>query len=107
MKFGKKFFDAGIDAMGNVREKAEKIVNEMVEKGEIKQSEAKEAIEELVKKGEKQTEEFRKAVKLEIAELKDDFSFAKKQDVEKIQKEIEQIKKRLYELEMETREIIE
>ncbi|MEW6621860.1 MAG: hypothetical protein AB1420_01790 [Bacillota bacterium] len=99
MDFAKKFFLAGLGAVGLVREKAEQLVNEMIEKGEIGQGEARELVEELVKKGEKQKVEIQKFINQEVEHLVREIPLVRKKDLEMVTEELEAVKAKLADLE--------
>jgi polyhydroxyalkanoate synthesis regulator phasin len=63
------------------REKIEKIVEELVEKGDVKKQDAQKMVSDLVKKGREQREELEKMVREEIIKSIDYMNIARKQDL--------------------------
>jgi polyhydroxyalkanoate synthesis regulator phasin len=81
----------GLGALSLTKDKAEKFFNEMVEKGEVSREEAKTFVDEAIKRGEEEKVQLRAMIREEITELKNLF--------DNKQTELEDIKKRLADLE--------
>ncbi|HEX4978642.1 MAG TPA: hypothetical protein VFV35_01135 [Acidimicrobiales bacterium] len=64
----KRFLDAGVEFTQMTRERAEKIVQELVESGDIRRREAQKRIEELVERGQKSTEDLVATIRKEVAD---------------------------------------
>lgn len=64
----KRFLDAGVAFTQMTRERAEAIVQDLVDNGEIRRKEAQKRIEELVDRSQKNTEELLNLVRREIAD---------------------------------------
>lgn len=88
----KKLFNLGLGAMVVTKEKAEEVINQMVEEGKIAEGQGKEIIDQLVERGQQQNknleEKISKAVEKAITEL----NLATKEDINNLSKEIDQIK---------------
>lgn len=88
-------FNLGLGAMTLTREKAEKFYEEMMEKGEMSREEAKQFIEDAIKKGEEERKEMRSIVKDEINEMRKDFSFARKSELEALEARVKELEAKL------------
>lgn len=85
----------GLGALSLTREKAEKIMNEMIERGEINKEEAKQFIDDAIKKGAEEKEELRKMIRQEYEELKNQLSFVTKKELEALEARIKALEDRL------------
>lgn len=63
------------------REKIEELVEEMVQKGEVAQKDARQFASDLVKKGEEQRDEMKKLVHDEVTKALDKMDLARKSDI--------------------------
>lgn len=91
----KKAMYFGIGAMSITREKAEKFINEMVEKGEMTKEEAKQFIDEAIKKGEEEKDEVRNIIREEFLNLKNDLAVVTKAELEALEARIREIESKL------------
>lgn len=82
-----KPFNMGLGLFAYSREKIEKVVDELVNKGEVTRKDAQEVVSDLVKKGEEQREELKKFVRDEIKETVDLKDFVKTGDLRDIIRE--------------------
>jgi polyhydroxyalkanoate synthesis regulator phasin len=73
----------GVTAVG--REKAQKFVDEMIDKGVIVQNESKEVVNQLIQRGEEQKNESKRIVHDEIREILADLDVATKQDLKNME----------------------
>ena len=64
----KRYLDAGVAFTQLTRERAEAIVQDLVENGEIRRKEAQKRIEELVERSQRNTEELLGLIRREVAE---------------------------------------
>jgi polyhydroxyalkanoate synthesis regulator phasin len=87
----KKAIYFGLGAISLSREKAEKMIQEMVEKGEMSKDEAHKFVDDAIKRGEEEKNELRQIIREEIRELKEIFAGS--------QSEIDDIKSKLKDLE--------
>jgi len=83
----KKSFNIGLGLFAYSREKIEKIVDELVTKGEVSRKDAQGFVSDLVKKGEEQRGELKKIVKEEIKDSLKLNTLAKKDDLREIIRE--------------------
>lgn len=87
----KKVIYFGLGAISLTREKAEKMIQEMVEKGEMSKDEAKKFVDDSIKRGEEERQELRNIIKEELNDLKDLFAGS--------QSELENLKSKIKDLE--------
>ncbi|KUK10558.1 MAG: hypothetical protein XD50_1189 [Clostridia bacterium 41_269] len=78
----KKAFLLGLGAISITKEKAEKLFDEMVKRGEITKEEANELLNILVEKGKEEGERIKEIVKTEIDKVKMTNKFVTKQEFE-------------------------
>ncbi|MDI3519137.1 MULTISPECIES: phasin family protein [Thermoanaerobacteraceae] len=76
-----KSINFGLGLFALSREKIEKIVEELVDRGEVAREDAQKMVKDLVKKGEEQKEELRKMIKDAVAETLGYMNVAKKEDI--------------------------
>lgn len=86
------YFSWGAVSMS--RDKAEKYISQMVEKGEISREEAKKYVDDLIQKGEVEKNEIRNLIREEIGELKRDFPFARRSDLDALEKRVLQLEEK-------------
>ncbi len=82
-----KSFYMGLGLFAYSREKIEKLVEELVNKGEVAGKDAQGFVSDLVKKGEEQREELRKIIREELKEFFKAGDIASKEDIRKIIRE--------------------
>lgn len=97
---------ASIGALQVTKEKAEKIIDELIKKGELDKSERKKAVMQMLKKADKSTAEFRKKVSAEASRVQKDVSsfvkdmkLAKLSDFKKLETKVDKIGKQLKNIE--------
>lgn len=76
------------------KDKAENLVKELEEKGEVKKKDAKKYVDELVKKGEKEREELKTTIDERIREITKKLGIVTKQDIERIETKLEKLEKK-------------
>lgn len=80
-EFMEKSVNFGLGLAVYSREKIEALVEEMVQKGEVAQKDARQFATDLVKKGEEQRDEMKKLVHDEITKALDAMELARKSDI--------------------------
>ena len=95
MRFMVKAINLGLGAISLTKEKAEKFIDEMVEKGEISKEDAKQTLEDVMKKGEEHKEEVRNLVREEIDSWKSKFGVVSRADYEKLEQRIKDLESKL------------
>lgn len=97
---------ASIGALQVTREKAEKIIDDLIKKGELDRSSRKKAVMELLDKADKSTADFRKKITKEAekarksaGKLAHDLVWVKQADLKKLEAKLNRLAKRVKELE--------
>lgn len=86
--FIKKSLLFGVGAVTITKEKAEKVVNELVEKGQVSKGEASKLLNDLVEKGEQERKAISETIKVEIEKVKKDIGIVDKNKLEELEKRI-------------------
>jgi polyhydroxyalkanoate synthesis repressor PhaR len=97
---------ASIGALHVTKAKAEKIIDELIKKGELDKSDRKKAVMELLEKAEKSTAELRKKITKEaekaqkgVSKIAANLAWASPDDVKKLDAKIKRLAKRIKDLE--------
>ena len=97
---------ASIGMLHVTREKAEEIIDQLIKKGELDQSERKKAVMELVEKAEKSTAQFKERVLKEaekagktVSELAKDVRVVKSSDLKNLEQKVEELARAVKDLE--------
>lgn len=91
----KKSLLLGMGAISLTREKAEKIVRELEEKGEVTSNETKDFVNELVEKGEQERMLFKDAIKKELTSLQESMGLPSKTDLAALGERIKRLEERV------------
>lgn len=94
MKMFEKALYLGLGVFSVTRERVEKVVDELMEKGEISREEAGEVMENLIKRGEEERKAIRKLVQEEMGGLKKDLSASTQSELEELKARIRELEKR-------------
>lgn len=86
---------AGIGAFSLTREKAEQIVKELVEKGQVSAEEAKGVFHDLLEKGEQERAALAQTIRSEINRFREEVGFVTKQDYRALEERISRLEARL------------
>lgn len=95
MNIFERFINLGLGTFSMSMEKAEKFVDEMVERGELNREEAKKTVEDLIKKGEEQREHIRSMMRDEMDKWKRDSGSANREEIEKLEARIKELEDKL------------
>ncbi|NLV22818.1 MAG: polyhydroxyalkanoate synthesis regulator [Syntrophomonadaceae bacterium] len=95
MDMFEKFINLGVGAFSITKEKAEKIIDEMVERGEINREEAKKTLEDVIKKGEEQRDQFRTYIREEVDKCKGEHVSSYKSKIEDLEARIKELEDKL------------
>lgn len=95
MSLIKKAFYLGLGALSITKEKAERLIDELEEKGEMSKEEGKEFLEEVIKKGEEQKNEIHAMISESIAEFKNDFGAVSRAEFKALEERIKRIEEKL------------
>ena len=85
----------GLGIISVTREKADKLVEEMVERGELTREEAKKTVEDLVNKGEEEKTNVRNMIRDEVEALKSKWSMVNRTEFEELKSRVEALEQRL------------
>lgn len=77
------------------KEQIEKVVDELVKKGEVSVSESKDLIHELVEKGEEQQKELNSKVQEQVQKLLTELNVPTQADIERLEKRIANLENQL------------
>ncbi|SHF72735.1 phasin family protein [Ornithinibacillus halophilus] len=89
----KKGLSLGLGLAVTTKEQAEKVVDELVEKGEISKQESKEFFQELLEKGKETQKQLDDKISSKLHQLLDELDLATKEEVDKLKKRIEELEK--------------
>jgi len=85
----------GLGVFSVTRERLEKVVNELMEKGEISREEVGQVVEDLIKRGEEEKKAIRKLIQEEMGGLKKDLSVSTQSELEQLKERIEELERRI------------
>lgn len=85
----------GMGAISMTRDKAEKIVRELEDKGGVKSHEAKDFVDELIEKGEQERILLKEAIKREVTGLQQTMGLTTKSDLASLEERIKRIEEKL------------
>lgn len=75
---------AGIGLLSMTREKAQKVIDELSQEGELQKNEVKEWVDQLSDRGEEERQALRKLVRDELRKVLDEMGLATKEDIQKL-----------------------
>ncbi len=87
----KKTMLASLGAFEVTRQKAEEIIDTLIQKGELAKSERSQAISELMDKAQDSTEKFRDRVSEEVTRTVENLRVAKKKDLDELEAKVDQL----------------
>ncbi|MGI5921381.1 MAG: phasin family protein [Syntrophomonadaceae bacterium] len=95
MSLFRKAFYLGLGAISLTREKAEKTINEMTEKGEMSREEARKFVDEMIIKGEEQKNEVRRIINDEIDKWRKEFGVVRRSEYEALEARVKQLEDKM------------
>lgn len=95
MNIFERFINLGLGTFSMTKEKAEKFIDELVERGELNREEAKKTVEELIKKGEEQRDHLRTMMREEMDKWKRDSGSASREEIERLEARIKELEDKL------------
>lgn len=95
MPLMRRFLHFGLGALILTRDRVEKVMNEMVDRGEINKEEAKQFVDEAIKKGIEEKEELRKLIRQEHAEIRSQFGFVGRKDLEALEARVKYLEDKI------------
>jgi polyhydroxyalkanoate synthesis regulator phasin len=91
MDFIKKGLAFGLGLAVTSKEQAEKLVNEMVKKGELSKEESKEMIHQLIQRGEQEKNELKLIMRDQLKKMIDELNLASKDDIRRLEQRIQNL----------------
>ncbi len=91
LNLSKKMLLAGIGTLSLTKEKANKIADDLIKRGELSQSESKEFVVDLLDKAEKEKDRLIEKIKPEIGKSLEKMNFASKKSVDNLEKKIDEL----------------
>lgn len=85
----------GLGALSLTKERAERLADELVKKGEMTRDEARNFVDQVVEKGKQEKEEIKKAVKEELEGWGLGGGIATKADINRLEEQIRKIEEKL------------
>jgi len=95
----------GLGAISSTKEKIEKTIKELVEKGKLTEIEGKKLVEEMSKKGEEEKEALIKIVQGEVEKAMENVPIATKENVRELEAEVAELKAELAEINKKIKKI--
>ncbi len=95
MDMFEKLINLGFGAFSMTKEKAEKLMDEMVERGEINREEAKKTLENIISKGEEQRDQFRSMIREEMDKFKTEHASSHKSRIADLEARIKDLEEKL------------
>jgi polyhydroxyalkanoate synthesis regulator phasin len=95
MNMFEKILNLGLGTFSLTKEKAEKLIDEMVERGEINREEAKKTVEDIIKKGEEQRDQFRTMIREEMDKWRSDHGSSSKSQIADLEARIKDLEEKL------------
>lgn len=95
MRMFERMFNLGLGAVSLTYEKAEKVFDEMVERGELSREEARKDLDELMKRGDEEQKEFRSMIHDEVDKWRSEFGAVSRNDLEELKARIEALEEKL------------
>jgi len=89
-----RMFLAGVGALTLTKEKAEKIVSDLVKKGEVARKDQPEFVKKLLERGKASRAEIEKIVEKTVKNVLDKLNVPTKSDIDALMKKIEELKKK-------------
>jgi len=93
--FFEKIYLSGLGTISITKEKAERIVNELISRGKLEKSKKKETIDGLMKKGKDIKKNLEKLTETKVKRMLDRMELATKSDVKSLKKRIAVLEKKL------------
>lgn len=91
----RKMMYAGLGAFSITREKAQHIVNELIQKGQVNQEEAQEVLDNLIKKGEQEREALKQNIKEEVIKTHRELGMITREEFNNLQERVQALENSL------------
>lgn len=102
-EFWKKTLSFGLGVFDFTKEKVEKIVDEMIKRGELSSQEGSRAVEELLEKAEKEQTAFWIKIREFVQRIVSEMSLVRRSDFKSLEERVADLEKRLQELNLPPR----
>lgn len=83
----------GLGLAVTTKEQVEKVVDELVEKGELSKQESKQFVDELLKKGQETKKDIDEKINQKLKQSLNELDLATKEEVDELKKRVEQLEK--------------
>ena len=100
-KLFEKGISLGLGLFTMTRERAEKIVDKLIEKGELSRKEASGVLDELLNRAEKEKDELEKRMNSTLKKTLEQFNVPTKEDLDKLEQKLDNLSKKLDKLDTE------
>lgn len=100
-KLIEKGISLGLGLFTMTREKAEEVVDKLIEKGEISREEASGALDDLLNRAEKEKKELEKRINTSMENTLKNFNLATKDEIKELNQKLDDISDKLDELNQE------
>ncbi|WP_408954826.1 phasin family protein [Natroniella sp. ANB-PHB2] len=101
IKLFKETMVTGLGALLFTKEKLEDMVQELIEEGAVNREEAEQLVDEMIDKAQQQKKEMREKISLEVEKKLAKSGFAKKRELERLRRKVEQLELHIQSLEEE------
>lgn len=88
----------GLGALSITREKAERLVDELVKKGEMTREEARSFVDQIVERGKQEKDELQRMVKEELGQWRENVGLATRADIARLEEQIKKLEEKLDQL---------
>lgn len=85
----------GLGAVSMTHEKAERLVDELVKKGEMSREEARSFVDQIVERGKQEKDELQRMVKEELGQWRESVGVATRADVARLEEQIKKLEEKL------------
>ncbi|SHI74866.1 phasin family protein [Desulfofundulus thermosubterraneus] len=101
-KTAERLILAGIGALALTTERAEKMINELTERGQMSREEARNFLQELIAKGEQEKTNLAETLRREISQLRDDLGLVTRAEIEELKNRVARLEEHLLQKQNET-----
>ncbi|NHM25480.1 hypothetical protein G7K71_00305 [Desulfofundulus sp. TPOSR] len=101
-KTAERLILAGIGALALTTERAEKMINELVERGQMSREEARNFLQELIAKGEQEKANLAETLRREISQLREDLGLVTRAEIEELKNRVARLEEQLSQKQNET-----
>ncbi|AEG15077.1 hypothetical protein Desku_1494 [Desulfofundulus kuznetsovii DSM 6115] len=101
-KTAERLILAGIGALALTAERAEKMINELVERGQMSREEARNFLQELIAKGEQEKANLAETLRREISQLREDLGLVTRAEIEELKNRVARLEEQLSQKQNET-----